>query len=39
MVDFLADFLRSQGLTVELQPVINPTLEYVKFTTNQAFFR
>lgn len=30
MVDFLADFLRSKGLTVELQPVVNPTLECVK---------
>lgn len=27
MVDFLAGFLRSKGLTVELQPVVNPTLE------------
>lgn len=27
MVDFLAGFLRSKGLTVELQPVSNPTLE------------
>jgi hypothetical protein len=29
MVDFLAAYLESKGLTVELQPVQNPILAYV----------
>lgn len=37
MVDFLAGFLRGKGLTVELQPVVNPTLECVKGFKSQQF--
>lgn len=29
MVDFLSEYLQSKDLTVELQPVQNPILEYV----------